>query len=210
MQVQDVVTYQQKITHNITDKEVAQYFYDKDYGILLTFLRTGPKTIKEIEEEYTEKGNEKSDKTIYRYIKTLEEAGLVVEGGKRIYTDEQHKNKSLSIYVRTAKVFIDQTEEMQAKDEKKKKAKDTYQTYKILLDYLDEDKTFTVECVEEILNRIYQEGQDRVSELIEKADDKLFELLKDHTFSDINDIMLNLAWIIMIYKEDFKKILTDC
>jgi len=46
MRVQDVITYNQKITMRIKDKEVAKYFYDKDYGILLTFLRTGPNQIK--------------------------------------------------------------------------------------------------------------------------------------------------------------------
>ena len=100
MEVQDVITYNQKIVSYIKDKDIAQYFYDKDYGLLLQFLRSGPKTIKEIENAYSSAENEKSDKTIYRYIKDLTEHGLVVEAGKRIYTDEQNKNKTSTIFMR--------------------------------------------------------------------------------------------------------------
>ncbi|NHJ40622.1 MAG: hypothetical protein FK731_11365 [Asgard group archaeon] len=212
MKVQDVITYNQKITANITDKEIAKFFYDEDYSILLKFLRTGPKTIKEIEEAYRLDDNEKSDKTIYRYIKDLSEVGLVVEAGQRIFTDEEHRNKSVKIYMRTAKVFHDNSGAMKGESEvdKTKEKKEYYRAYKILLDLLEEDKNFTEDCIEEIIDKIYLEGQDLASKLIEKAGDEIFELLAKYDFNDVNEFILNLAWLIMIYKKDFKNRLSTC
>ncbi|NHJ88036.1 MAG: hypothetical protein FK734_21405 [Asgard group archaeon] len=210
MQVQDVITYNQKVTKSITDKEIAKYFYDNDYGILLRFLRTGPKTIKEIEEYYKLEENEKSDKTIYRYIGTLTEAGLVIEAGKRIYTDDEFKNKSLTIYMRTAKVFNDLTKEMRGDRTKEKKFKTDYEAFKILIDISDENKTFNEEGIAKIIKKVYIEGIDLASSLMEKVDEKIFSLLEGYDFGDVNDFILNTAWLLMIHKYDFKKILDEC
>ncbi|NHJ46966.1 MAG: hypothetical protein FK733_04180 [Asgard group archaeon] len=212
MKVQDVITYNQKITSNITDKEVAKFFYDKDYGLLLKFLRTGPKTIKDIEEAYRLDDNEKSDKTIYRYIKDLSDAGLVVEAGQRIFTDDEHRNKSVNIYMRTAKVFHDNSGAMKGESEieKTKEKKGYYRAYKILLDLLEEDKDFTEDCIEEIIDKIYLEGHEIASQLIEKSGDEVFELLADYDFSEVSEFLLNLAWLIMIYKKNFKTKLDTC
>lgn len=210
MQVQDVITYKQKIIQNITDKEVAHYFYDNDYGILLQFLRTGPKTIKDIEDEYKRQGNVKSDKTIYRYIKTLQENELVVEAGKRIFTDEEHRNKSLSIYMRTAKVFIDDTKDMGADEKKKKEVRKIAEAYKLLMDALEEEHDFTVDSIEEIIRKVSIEGQELAVDLMDKADEEIFELLKDYSFAGVNDFLLNLQWFIMLHKSDLKSKLTKC
>lgn len=206
MRVQDVITYNQRITKKIVDKEVAKYFYDKDYGLLLMFLRTGPKTIKEIEEAYAAEGNEKSDKTLYRYIRTLEEVGLAVEAGKRIFTDEENRNKSVSIFMRTAKVFYDETMDKATTKASKKKV---YQAYKILLDQVDEEKSFTKECIEDIMTKL-SKAEERAIEFIQNSDEKVFELLEGQDFTEINQFIQNIAWLIMIYKSDIKERLKSC
>ena len=206
MEVCDTITYKnQKIVAFITDKDKAKFFYDKDYGILLGFLRSGPKTIKEIEEAYQLAGNEKSDKTIYRYIKELSEEGLVVEAGKRIYTDDENKNRTLTIYMRTAKVYWDKTQEFKKEDMKSSKMLKIYKAYKILLDELDEDKTIKIKCIEDIFSLVYQKGERQAFELLEKADDKVFDLLEDLDYFDINEFVLNLAWLVLTLNLDFKK-----
>lgn len=206
MRVQDVITYNQKVTQRIKDKEVSKYFYDKDYGLLLTFLRTGPKTIKEIEEAYKAEGNEKSDKTLYRYIRTLEEVGLAVEAGKRIFTDEENRNKSVSIFMRTAKVFFDDTQD---KATTKAAQKKLYQAYKILLDQVDENKSFTNECIENIMDKVVQ-GEKAALEFIQNSEEKVFELLEGKDFTEVNQFISNIAWLITIYNEDLKELLKSC
>ncbi len=206
MRVQDVITYNQRVTKRIKDKEVSKYFYDKDYGLLLTFLRTGPKTIKEIEEAYAAEGNEKSDKTLYRYIRTLEEVGLAVEAGKRIFTDEDNRNKSVSIFMRTANVFFDDTEDKVKTKASKRKI---YQAYKLLLDQVDENKSFTKECIENIMGKLTQ-GEELAIEFIQNSDEKVFDLLQGQDFTEINQFIQNIAWLIMIYKNDIKEILKSC
>ncbi|MHA1188388.1 MAG: hypothetical protein ACTSXA_15110 [Candidatus Heimdallarchaeota archaeon] len=208
MEVQDVITYNQKIVSYIKDTVVAQYFYDKDYGILLQFLRSGPKTLKEIEAAYQAADNEKSDKTIYRYIKDLTENSLVVEAGKRIFTDEQNKNKTVTIFMRTAKVFYDHTktwkthEETKDKDEKMNKI---YNALKILLESKYEDKEFSVEYLSKIYNTIYNEGDELALETIEKTSDEVFNLLEHLDYSDLSEFLLNLNWFLLVFDEKFKK-----
>ncbi len=206
MREQDVITYNQRVTLKVKDKEVSKYFYDKDYGLLLTVLRTGPKTIKEIEEVYAAEGNEKSDKTLYRYIRTLGDVGLVVEAGKRIFTDDENRNKSVSIFMRTAKVFFDDTMETSTTKASKKK---NYQAYKLLLDQVDEEKTFTKECIETIMAKL-SKGEELAIEFIQNSDEKVFELLKGQDFTEINQFIQNIAWLIMIYKNDIKETLKSC
>jgi len=208
VEVQDVITYNQKIVSYIKDTEIAQYFYDKDFGLLLQFLRSGPKTLKEIEDAYKTADNEKSDKTIYRYIKDLTENGLVVEAGKRIFTDEQNKNKTVTIYMRTAKVFFDHTktwktnEKTKDKDEKMNKI---YNALKILLESLYEGKEFSVEYISKIYNKIYNEGDELALETIEKTGDEVFNLLEHLDYNDLNEFILNLNWFLLVFDEKFRK-----
>jgi hypothetical protein len=190
----------------IKDKEVSKYFYDKDYGILLTFLRTGPKTIKEIEEAYAAAGNEKSDKTLYRYIRTLEEVGLAAEAGKRIFTDEENRNKSVSIFMRTAKVFFDDTQDIaQTKASQRK----LLQAYKLLLDQADENKTFTNECIESIMDKV-SKGEKLAIEFIQNSEENVFGLLEGKDFSEVNQFISNISWLLTIYNEDLKELLKSC
>ncbi|MHA1155636.1 MAG: hypothetical protein ACTSQK_05965 [Candidatus Heimdallarchaeota archaeon] len=207
MRVQDVITYNQVVTKRIKDKEVSKYFYDKDYGLLLTFLRTGPKTIKEIEEAYAAEGNEKSDKTLYRYIKTLGEVGLAVEAGKRIFTDKENRNKSVSIFMRTAMVFFDDTNVDQATTKANKKK--IFQAYKLLLDQVDENKTFTKECIETIMEKLIK-AEELAIEFIQNSDEKVFDLLKGQDFTEINAFIQNISWLIMIYNSEIKETLKSC
>jgi len=208
MEVQDVITYNQKIVSYIKDKEIAQYFYDKDYGLLLQVLRSGPKTIKEIEIAYRTADNEKSDKTIYRYIKDLTDNGLLVEAGKRIFTDEQNKNKTSTIFMRTAKVFYDHTKTWKIHDQSKdkdEKMNNVFSALKILLESLYEGKEFSIDYITKIYNKIYNKGDELALEAIEKTGDKLFKLLEHLDYFDLNEFILNLNWFLLVFDEKFRK-----
>ena len=103
---QDAVAYSQSLMKEITDEETIQLFKDKNLSRVIEFLRThkGAMTVPELEESFKKIGEEKSDKTIYRYLKKLEDAGLVIQAGKRVFASET-KVKTQTLYMRSAKVF---------------------------------------------------------------------------------------------------------
>jgi len=136
----------------------------------------------------------------------LGEVGLAAEAGKRIFTDEENRNKSVSIFMRTAKVFFDDTQD---KAQTKAMQRKLYQAYKLLLDQVDENKSFTNECIENIMDKVTN-GEKLAIEFIQNSDEKVFELLEGKDFTEINQFISNIAWLLTIYNEDLKELLKSC
>ena len=79
---------------------------DQNHYPILKILKKAPdgKTVKELEEAYEkETGKKKSNKTIYRYLKTLEEAELVISAGQLVVSG---KTATETIYARSAIAFF--------------------------------------------------------------------------------------------------------
>ena len=74
---------------------------------VLKFLQRGPMSIADLEESFASLGKkfERSDKSIYRYLKELINRKLVVKGGKRVRKDADEM-KTETIFMRTAIAFI--------------------------------------------------------------------------------------------------------
>ncbi len=106
MEYQDFTTAQPKPIKHIHVAADDTAFRDKNLLFLRNILnKIGPLTVKEIIEEF-EKSNdvdEKSDKTIYRYISKLKELDMVTQVGKRIYVDDL---KTETLFGVTAKFFL--------------------------------------------------------------------------------------------------------
>ncbi len=84
-EIQDVITYAQQGVKVLEDEEVIKKLFDKNMEPIIIVLREGPLTIKELVEKYNEIAEEnKSEMTIYRYVKDLDQDGIVTEVGKRI------------------------------------------------------------------------------------------------------------------------------
>lgn len=96
--------FQPKLIKTIEDKELWANFIDNDnFAPIFAILRSGPKTIKDIARIYrTRKGEEKSENTIYRYIKTLMKENFVVEAGQRVVNGRTATEK---LYARTHQIF---------------------------------------------------------------------------------------------------------
>lgn len=100
---QDLVTYTPPLYRVIRDEALLDLFRDPTLKPIIRTLREGPKTIKEILHYYNDVSDKpKSDKTMYRYVKKLEEHGLVKQSGHRVYTG---RNINEILYSRTAKIF---------------------------------------------------------------------------------------------------------
>ncbi|MFW9924440.1 MAG: hypothetical protein ACFFDW_14245 [Candidatus Thorarchaeota archaeon] len=207
MMEQNVITFKQDFYKIIRDKKIAQYFYDENYMMLIRALRKGPMTIEEIMGMYEKEDNEKALKTVYRYIKALQEVGLVVEAGKKIITDEYNKNKSITIFMRSAKVYVDfTTREEDAKKDMLSFAK----ALAITLKPFFRDKKLNIEKLREVITQIFYDGQEIFADNYKEYEQELTELIDDFDYMDINMFLNTFGWIAMILKYDVKKMITDC
>ena len=95
--------YQPKAIKHIPTIRNDPVFSDPNYLYLRQILnQKGPMTIANIVEEFKANRNEKSIKTIYRYLGKLTDKGMIVKAGKRVYAN----NKSETLYGVTAKFFL--------------------------------------------------------------------------------------------------------
>ncbi|MHA2359248.1 MAG: winged helix-turn-helix domain-containing protein [Candidatus Thorarchaeota archaeon] len=105
---QDILQYTPTSLKIVNASCTIRLLEDPDYYIIIEILRKRPMTIREIEEAYNiraadhETVGAKSYNTIYRYLKALEKAELVIPAGKRI---ELGKTASETLFSRTAKLF---------------------------------------------------------------------------------------------------------
>ena len=104
----DAITYSQPLMKEISDDNAKKAFLDPNLSQILLMLRDSnkPMTVDELEEEFKAIDQQKSAKTIYRYLKTLEEAELVVQAGKRVYSADIKKLRTKTLYMRAAKLFF--------------------------------------------------------------------------------------------------------
>jgi len=104
----DAITYSQPLMKEISDDNAKKAFLDPNLSQILLILRDNnkPMTVDELEEAFKAIDQEKSSKTIYRYLKKLEDAELVVQAGKRVYSEDIKKLRTKTLYMRAAKLFF--------------------------------------------------------------------------------------------------------
>ncbi|MDH5403362.1 MAG: hypothetical protein OEZ01_02230 [Candidatus Heimdallarchaeota archaeon] len=99
----DILTFEPVLFKVIEEEEVQKLIRDPLYAPLIMILRDGPMTVREIEARYNEEADkERSDKSIYRYLKTLEKAEIVIPAGQRVILG---KTASETLFSRTALAF---------------------------------------------------------------------------------------------------------
>ena len=104
---QDVIHTKQKTLMFIRKEEQAKSIYSDELYPIITILRQGNFTVKEIIEYYKTFSHairkaKKSDKTIYRYLKKLKEVGLIDIIGQRV---TKGQTATEAIWGRVARMF---------------------------------------------------------------------------------------------------------
>ncbi|MFW9924523.1 MAG: ArsR family transcriptional regulator, partial [Candidatus Thorarchaeota archaeon] len=122
MTYQDIITNKQKLVEVFEDNNVEGVLDDDNHRYLLHYLNKGPLTVEELRIAFVKSGNEKSDKTIYRYLNKLKKAGLVIEAGKRIFMDEENQIKTQTLFARVAKIIFTPYNKMERNPELKRKS----------------------------------------------------------------------------------------
>lgn len=215
---QDAVTYQPQAMMVVRDEHALELLEDDNLRLILRLLRkqNRPMTVKELEMSFGEEAEVKSDKTIYRYINRLEKAELVVQAGKRMFTDEKNKIRTQTLYARTAKIFLPDYGEDKKKclsSEEQKLKEQSVRMIGVLIGNnhgLDKSK-MSEDCLNALLHELSQRKSKLTVELLENSLEELDELTTDLDLDQITKItdMASLL-ALLIGNNDWKNKLLDC
>jgi DNA-binding PadR family transcriptional regulator len=196
-QTKDAITRKQTLFLEVTDKNAVLLFQDENLMSILTFLRsTQYMTIRDMEQAFEESGNEKSKKTIYRYLKKLEESNLIAQAGKRVTASTSEKLKTETLYMRTAKIFFPKREEEEL-DPESERSKKIFEDAisKLLIKHLEKKGVDVAELglvIKELKLKMFEYS----TFLLKNADEEIANLVSNLDWKSVNyliDIMGFLA-----------------
>jgi len=105
----DFLTYQTPPVKVVRSRKVIDLFFIPNYYVILLALRKRPMTVRDLEQAFKDEADKhagfepKSDKSIYRYLKVLEDAELVVPAGQRVVDG---KMVTETLFARTGQIFL--------------------------------------------------------------------------------------------------------
>ena len=215
-QPQDAITYSQPLMKEIMDDEIIKLFKDKNLSSVLGFLRThkDPMTMRELEESFRKIGEEKSNKTIYRYLKKLEEASLVVQAGKRVFTTNKKKLKTQTLYTRAAKIFfpIVKAEESETISEEERHQKEKMiKAIGISIGNHMNTQLKSIDCLKRFLKKFKYEGSSLPRKILQNAKDEITDLLMDLDWKYIESTVDTISLLAILHeKTEWQKELANC
>ncbi|MBK5113532.1 MAG: hypothetical protein KGD59_11215 [Candidatus Heimdallarchaeota archaeon] len=204
---QNVVTFKQKPVIIIRDKEILDLFKDENLVYVLKFLKKAPMTIGDLVDTFQKIGEEKSDKSVYRYLHKLIKAKLVAKAGKRITSKTSASLTSETIYTRSAIAFITviPVEDRETKDEEINPVWDA--TRLLLSEHFGKnaaEKAFT-----KFANKLDEEKDQLVIDLFENASEETLEKVAQLDYAGVNFLLQFVAWLAIIPQRDIAKDLKE-
>lgn len=201
-QYQDAITYEQPLRREITEKQ-NQIFEDKNLFLVLDFLRANnqPMTVEDLEENFKKISEKKSNKSIYRYLKRLEDEKLVIQAGKRVYPFK-NKLKTQTLYMRTAKIFYPVAKPKNqcsgtVKEQKDKMIEAIGQILgKQLKGSLKSNK-----CLKDFINKIYDQQSELAIKFIDEADEEIAEKIRPLDWSH-TQVFLESIGLLALFSDD--------
>ena len=166
-----------------------------------TSLAVLPKSFKRIDEE-------KSDKSIYRYLSKLIDVKLVAKAGKRITSKNSEELISETIYIRTAIAFITVAPIDKHVNAKEGDACHVWIASKNLLEDFFGKKADTKEFLN-FATKLDKQKDELVIKLFENANEKTLEKIADLNYSDVNFVLQFVGWLATSTKMDLEKELFD-
>lgn len=207
---QDVITYNQKTVIALTEEQVDLLYSDANLGYIIKFLRVGPRTVKELEKDFTKKGIKKSDKSIYRYLKNLIEVGMVAKAGKRITSKGAGELQSETIYIRTAKIFLTENLKKKLGSLEEKDVELFYDTIYSLLAGKFKDELKTEKGVDNLINILESKKSKLVHDILGSANEETMEKISKLDWGLLDYLMEYIGWLALSIEFDVVKEIEDC
>jgi len=199
---QDVITYKPEKLVFIKDEKNNKLFEDENLYHVLKFLRKGPMTIQDLSDAFKENNDEKSDKTIYRYLHKLIQAKLVAKAGKRITTVNENDLTSETLYIRTATAFI--LKIPLAKKEKQEFHSPIFDAIYLLFKK-KYGKNGNQKEFKKFFDKIDNERDQYIIDLYEKADKETMKALESLEGKNILFALEYASWLAILIKYDLKE-----
>ncbi len=156
--------------------------------------------------DYKLSKEQKSEKTIYRYVKDLSLAELIVAAGQRVIIG---KTATETLYARKAKIFIIR----QHSDDtwNCEECKTTLDKVGKLLALSMDIKQPKVEHLAKLMSSIDMFHEDEQIRLFEQFDDEVKRIIKDCSFKETNHLLTTFKSIYLVLKaEEFKEEIKSC
>ena len=209
MSYQDLTNFEPETVIFIKNESILEITRNPLYIPIISILRGGFKTLKEIKEEYKKHSHKKeipSDKSLYRHLKILKEAGLIAEVGKRVYTDQAMTEK---LFGRTAIFFyLRDDEKFDIHSEtNKSRAKLLSNIFKLTSNIPQP----SIECVLKIMQKIRDNYRDSHTFLFEEHIEEIAGLLGEVPLEDLRSVVETYCYINLLqHKSEFEKDLKEC
>ena len=150
--------------------------------------------------------DKKSETTVYRYIKKLEEEGIVFEAGRRIDPDGR---TTKALFSRTAKLFIPATasKEWWETPSSKKIIEATAQMFAFAMS----EKNPDIECIKKFMLEMDENTSQKSAEVYKTHNDELTKITKDMGFKEIDKALTWLNYLLLMqHSEEYLEKLKKC
>ncbi len=212
----------QKDVWVVEDKELLKIFSDTAYIPLISALREGPMSVKQITEKYNEivknkaikmgipkdefeKKLQRSEKTIYRYIKELSDWGVIANCGQRFV---EGKTVTENLYCRKAKVFLPNSGEKKWWRESEDKT--IIQRAVRILQIVEDVQEMDLDCFSKRIVDIMNAGDKYVFNALNEKYDEVSKILTEGGLEESKKLLHVLNIVSILYSEAKEKNLLKC
>ncbi len=200
MSLGDYITVEQKPLMLIEGKKQLKAYNDPKLAILLETLRKGPMTVREITYEYNRRiPKPKSEITIYNYIKTLEDADLVILAGQRI---SYGSTSATQLFSRKAQLMFPMVL-MTDKYWETEESKELLDASRSLVSFHTGEDSPSSSDLKALLQNIYSVSSLKLKEFVTSYGDSLKTILADSSQEEVRETV-NLFSLVMILLEPEK------
>lgn len=203
-----IVTFEPTFFKFINTDVEHKLLQDKNHYPIVRILSKGPLTVRELQAEYkTITGKEKSDKTIYRYIKNLVDVGLLTNCGQLFIPG---KTATENLFSRTAHFFYMRSfKDKIIESEHGEKIIETIGN--MLLQLLPEKKKYSSECIKSLIINLSKSNEIHLEKSIESQEEELISDLSNFNLDEIEFIFKQVVLISsLISSSEIIKSINQC